>query len=357
MSRVPPPDVVVEPRRRAPGPRRRRGAGRPAGRRPGGARHGLGRAHRRRDRHRRPRAAWPHWRPSRSGRSVDWTAVDVWWGDERFVPADDDERNEKQARDGPAGPRRRARTSGSTRCRRRTGRSPSPRTPPPGTPPSWPRPLPEGTHCPGSTSCCSAWAPRGTWPRSSRSRPPSRTTGRSSPSATAPSRRRPGSASGFAAINAAEEVWLIVSGAAKAPAVAQALAGADPARAAGGRGARRPGHALAAGRGGGRRAPGQALSALTDRGGTTPGRASRQSCPASRPPTHPPPHANRASAAGHARPPSTGTSGPRPGERRHRRPRSAPGRLTPSGPAARCSRVSASSSRASPSASLRRSRT
>jgi 6-phosphogluconolactonase len=29
---------------------------------------------------------------------VDWTAVDVWWGDERFVPADDDERNEKAAR-------------------------------------------------------------------------------------------------------------------------------------------------------------------------------------------------------------------------------------------------------------------
>jgi 6-phosphogluconolactonase len=29
---------------------------------------------------------------------VDWSAVDVWWGDERFVPADDDERNEKGAR-------------------------------------------------------------------------------------------------------------------------------------------------------------------------------------------------------------------------------------------------------------------
>src|SRR5215212_3450100 len=29
---------------------------------------------------------------------VDWTAVDVWWGDERFVPTDDDERNEKGAR-------------------------------------------------------------------------------------------------------------------------------------------------------------------------------------------------------------------------------------------------------------------
>ena len=29
---------------------------------------------------------------------VDWTAVEVWWGDERFVPADDDERNERGAR-------------------------------------------------------------------------------------------------------------------------------------------------------------------------------------------------------------------------------------------------------------------
>jgi 6-phosphogluconolactonase len=30
--------------------------------------------------------------------TVDWTAVDVWWGDERFVPGDDDERNERAAR-------------------------------------------------------------------------------------------------------------------------------------------------------------------------------------------------------------------------------------------------------------------
>ncbi len=30
---------------------------------------------------------------------VDWTAVDVWWGDERFVPADDAERNERGARE------------------------------------------------------------------------------------------------------------------------------------------------------------------------------------------------------------------------------------------------------------------
>jgi 6-phosphogluconolactonase len=31
--------------------------------------------------------------------AVDWGRVDVYWGDERFVPADDDERNERQARE------------------------------------------------------------------------------------------------------------------------------------------------------------------------------------------------------------------------------------------------------------------
>ncbi len=31
--------------------------------------------------------------------AVDWTQVDVWWGDERFVAAADDDRNEKQARE------------------------------------------------------------------------------------------------------------------------------------------------------------------------------------------------------------------------------------------------------------------
>ncbi|MFI7588994.1 6-phosphogluconolactonase [Spongisporangium articulatum] len=30
--------------------------------------------------------------------AVDWHRVDFYWGDERFVPADDDDRNEKQAR-------------------------------------------------------------------------------------------------------------------------------------------------------------------------------------------------------------------------------------------------------------------
>ena len=31
--------------------------------------------------------------------AVEWSAVDVWWGDERFLPVDDPERNERQARE------------------------------------------------------------------------------------------------------------------------------------------------------------------------------------------------------------------------------------------------------------------
>ncbi|WP_007026602.1 6-phosphogluconolactonase, partial [Saccharomonospora iraqiensis] len=31
--------------------------------------------------------------------AVDWSRVEFFWGDERFVPADDPERNEKQARE------------------------------------------------------------------------------------------------------------------------------------------------------------------------------------------------------------------------------------------------------------------
>ena len=37
-----------------------------------------------------------HRSPARD--AVDWAHLDIYWGDERFVPADSDERNEKQAR-------------------------------------------------------------------------------------------------------------------------------------------------------------------------------------------------------------------------------------------------------------------
>ncbi|WP_344319314.1 6-phosphogluconolactonase [Actinocatenispora thailandica] len=36
---------------------------------------------------------------SRARDAVDWSRVDVWWGDERFLPAGDPQRNETQARD------------------------------------------------------------------------------------------------------------------------------------------------------------------------------------------------------------------------------------------------------------------
>src|SRR6185436_9259143 len=34
-----------------------------------------------------------------SNSAVDWSRVEFWWGDERFVPADDGDRNAKQALD------------------------------------------------------------------------------------------------------------------------------------------------------------------------------------------------------------------------------------------------------------------
>ena len=37
-------------------------------------------------------------RQSPARAAVDWRRVDVWWGDERWVPRDSDERNERQAR-------------------------------------------------------------------------------------------------------------------------------------------------------------------------------------------------------------------------------------------------------------------
>jgi 6-phosphogluconolactonase len=33
-----------------------------------------------------------------AARGIDWARVDLWWGDERFLPAGDPERNETQAR-------------------------------------------------------------------------------------------------------------------------------------------------------------------------------------------------------------------------------------------------------------------
>ena len=71
---------------------------------------------------------------SRAGTDVDWSRVEFWWGDERFVAADDPDRNAGQAARGPprpraARPRPGARDAGVRRRLRRRLRTPPRRTP------------------------------------------------------------------------------------------------------------------------------------------------------------------------------------------------------------------------------------
>jgi 6-phosphogluconolactonase len=162
-----------------------------------------------------------------TGDRLDWTAVDVWWGDERFVPADDDERNEKAAR-----------------------RALLDRV---GVPEDRVHPMPPSDGQFAEPEDAAAWyaeelaaaAPAG------RELPrfdvlllgigPEGHTASIFPGSPAAHDKRavlavrdcpkppPTRVSlGFSAINTADEVWLVVAGEAKAPAVARALAGADP---------------------------------------------------------------------------------------------------------------------------------
>ncbi|SDN83740.1 6-phosphogluconolactonase [Geodermatophilus sp. DSM 45219] len=155
---------------------------------------------------------------------VDWTAVDVWWGDERFVPADDDQRNELGARRAlldPAGvPAERvhampASDAGLTE---------------PEDAAEWyagqlAAAAPEGASLPRIDLLLLGMGPEGHvasifpgTPAVSDERTVLAVRDCPKPPPTRVSL-------GFAALNAAEEVWLLVSGSAKAPAVAQALAG------------------------------------------------------------------------------------------------------------------------------------
>jgi 6-phosphogluconolactonase len=158
---------------------------------------------------------------------VDWTAVDVWWGDERFVPADSDDRNEKVAR-------RALLDHVDVRPERVHPMPPSdgPFAEPEDAAAWYAGELagaaPQGLLIPRLDVLLLGMGPEGhvasIFPESPAARderpvlavrdcpkpPPIRVT------------------LGFSAINAAEEVWLIVAGAGKADAVAQALSGADP---------------------------------------------------------------------------------------------------------------------------------
>jgi 6-phosphogluconolactonase len=158
---------------------------------------------------------------------VDWTAVDFWWGDDRFVPADDDQRNEKAAREVLLDPV--------------------------GVPEERIHPMPPSDGPFAEPEEAAAWYAG----ELAAAAPPGRELARFDvlllgmgseghvasifPNSPAARDERPVVAVrdcpkppstrislGFTAINSAEEIWLLVAGEEKAPPVARALTGADP---------------------------------------------------------------------------------------------------------------------------------
>jgi 6-phosphogluconolactonase len=155
---------------------------------------------------------------------VDWTAVDVWWGDERWVPADDGDRNERGARQAlldPAGvPAQRVHAVPASDAGFAEPEDAA----------AWyadqlAAAAPEGQPLPRIDLLLLGMGPEGHvasvfpgTPAVSDERTVFAVRDCPKPPPTRISL-------GFSAINAAEEVWLLVSGAAKAPAVARALTG------------------------------------------------------------------------------------------------------------------------------------
>lgn len=158
---------------------------------------------------------------------VDWTAVDVWWGDERFVPADSEERNEGAAR------RALLDVVGVPTARVHA-------MPPSDGPFAEPEDAADwyagelagaaapGSHLPRFDVLLLGIGPEGHTasifpesPAAHDERPVFAVRDCPKPPPTRVSL-------GFTAINAAEEVWLVVAGEEKAPAVARAVAGAPP---------------------------------------------------------------------------------------------------------------------------------
>jgi 6-phosphogluconolactonase len=157
--------------------------------------------------------------------TIDWEQVDVWWGDERFVPADDDERNEKQAREALL-----SRVGVPDHHIHAMPPSDGDFAEPEDAAAWYADQLtaaaPDGQAVPRLDLLLLGMGPEGhvasIFPQS-----PAVTDERTVVAVRDCPKPPPTRVSlGYAAINAAEEIWLLISGAAKAPAVARALSGA-----------------------------------------------------------------------------------------------------------------------------------
>ncbi|TYP90568.1 6-phosphogluconolactonase [Blastococcus xanthinilyticus] len=159
--------------------------------------------------------------------TVDWTAVDVWWGDERFVPDGDEQRNERQARtallDAVGVPAERVHAMPPS-----DGEFPGPDEAAAWYAGQLAAAAPEGQELPRFDVLLLGMGPEGhtasIFPGSPAVRDPRPVVAVRDCPKPPPTRV----SLGLRAINSAEEVWLVVAGAEKAPAVAAALTGAAP---------------------------------------------------------------------------------------------------------------------------------
>ena len=163
--------------------------------------------------------------------AVDWRRLDVWWGDERFLPSGDPERNETQAREAlldavPLDPDAGAPDAGQRRPRRRRpggrGRAVRRRAGPGGAA-RGPRPGAVVRRLPARRR-----ARTGTSPRCSPSTRPCTTTRPVLAVRNSPKPPPTRISLGFAVIQGSREVWVVVAGEDKAKAVALALSGRRP---------------------------------------------------------------------------------------------------------------------------------